>query len=129
MTKSTRNLLIGGAVVAAAAGGLAFYEHQKHKTAVPAGQLPAGTPVTSFTTGTKYSFAAMIPSGIGDTAALQAALTTAGWQNANVIWFAGNGTSTGPFPTPNTNGYVATGTWNGAANAPVPSGVVAVVIA
>jgi hypothetical protein len=127
MKRSTRNWLIGGGVVAAAAAGIWYYEKYKVPApAVPSGQLTAGsiTPVTTFTPGVKYTFIAMVPVGIKDTAALTTALTAVGWTSPNVLYFMGSGTLPQGFEG-NAGSYAATGVWSGAANAPVPAGVIA----
>jgi hypothetical protein len=125
MKRNTRNLLIGGAVVAAAVGGVVWYK--KAYPATTPGSLPAGsiTPVTSFMKGQKYTFAAQTPGGIADTAALTAALAAAGWTNVNVVYFGGTGTIPAGFPQVAANGYIATGVWNGASGSAVPNAVVA----
>ncbi len=130
MTKKTKTyMVIGGVTLAALAVGGIAYAHSKAAATppVPAGQLPAGTPTTTFTAGTKYTFAAVVPAGITDQAALVTALNTAGWSTPAVIYFGPSNTGTIPGglqagPT----GYVATGTWQGPASS-VPPGVVAVV--
>lgn len=128
MKRFTRNLLIGGAVVAAAGGALYYYEKKKGTGShpVPTGTLTAGqvVPVTQFQPGVKYTFAATVPAGITDNVALTTALQAAGWGSPNVIYFMGNGNLPAGFQG-NTSSYVASGTWNGAANAAVPAGVIA----
>jgi hypothetical protein len=127
MKRSTRNWLIGGGVVAAAAGGIWYYEkYKKPPPSVPSGTLTAGsiTPVTAFTPGVKYTFVAMVPTGVKDTGALTTALQGAGWTSPNVIYFMGSGTLPPGFEG-NTGSYAATGVWAGVANAPVPAGVIA----
>lgn len=126
MTKKTKMWLIGGVAAAAVVAG-GVYVYEKNKTAPPAAPaaLPSGAPVTAFTAGQSYKFAALLPSSINDTSALETALTNAGWKDVNILYFMGTGDS-GPFPV-NTSGYVAQGTWNGASGTALPSGVVAVV--
>lgn len=121
MTKKTKMWLLGGAVAAAAVGGGVYYYTKKHPPQTPANaQL---LPVNTFTKGKSYQFAAMLPSGISDTSALEAALVSAGWTNPTIDFFAGTGDK-GPFPI-NANGYVAHGQWGGADGTGVPAGVVA----
>jgi hypothetical protein len=126
MKRSTKHLLIGGAVVAGLVGGVVWYKKAYAAPAVPT-SLPPGsiTPVATFASGQKYTFVAQTPTGISDTTALTAALANVGWSNVNVVYFAGSGNIPTGFPTVASNGYIATGTWNGASNAPVPAGVVA----
>jgi hypothetical protein len=129
MTKKTKTyMIVGGVAVAAlAVGGIAYARMKAVAPPVPAGQLPAGTPATTFTAGTKYTFAAVLPAGATDQATLVTMLHTAGWQTPAVIFFGP--TNTGTIPTgleANTSGYVATGIWQGPAT-PVPAGVIAVV--
>lgn len=126
MRKRTKTaLLIGAAVVGAVVvGGVAYAS--THKTpAAPSGALPAFTPVTTFQPGVRYTFAATVPATITDNIALTNALVTAGWQSPNLVYFLGTGTIPTGFES-SASGYVATGVWNGAANTPVPAGVVAV---
>ena len=127
MKKSTKTLLIvGGAIGVVAIGGYAYA--QAHKpAAVPAGALPAGsvTPVSSFTQGQKYTFAAQIPAGVTSSPLLATALASAGWTNVTVPYFAGGGAVPAGFPQLGPLGYVAVGTWTGATGTAVPSGVVA----
>jgi hypothetical protein len=127
MKRSTKNLLIAGVVVGAAVGGVVWYQKAYAAPAVPTNPLPAGsiTPVTSFTNGTKYTFLAQIPTGVSDSTTLTNALTAAGWTNVNVLYFMGTGTIPAGFPAIATNGYAASGTWNGTSGAGVPAGVVA----
>jgi hypothetical protein len=128
MKRSTKTLLVvGGALGLLAVGGVAYAAYyKKPQPSVPAGQLKAGstTPVTSFTPGVKYTFIALVPTGVSDNVALEAALKAAGWQNPSVVYFMGTGTLPSGFEG-NANSYAATGTWGGAANAPVPAGVIA----
>ena len=125
MRKSTKTVLIVGAAVvgAVAVGGIAYAA--SHKTpAAPSGALPAFTPVTTFTPGTRYTIASTVPAAITDTTALTSALAAVGWTNPNVVYFMGTGTIPTGFES-SASGYVATGTWGGAANTPVPAGVIA----
>jgi hypothetical protein len=127
MKRSTKTLLVvGGALGLLAVGGVAYAAYyKKPQPSVPAGQLKGSvTPVTTFQNGVKYTFAAMVPTGISDTSALEAALTAAGWTSPNVVYFMGTGTL--PDGLQGTaNSYAATGTWGGANNAPVPANVIA----
>jgi len=128
MKKSTRNWLIAGGA-AAVAGGVGYYFYVKSKPAVPVAQLTPGTPVTTFTTGTKYAFVAPTPAGITDAASLTTALQGAGWANVAVPFFNGAGVNPIVGAPVSAGGYGATGVWNGANGTAVPSGVVAVVTA
>ena len=122
MTKKTKMWVAGGAAAAVLVGGAVYY-YSKKNAQTPA-SLPQNSPVTSFTPGKAYKFAAMLPSNISDTSALEKALGDAGWANVNILFFAGTGDAS-PFPIA-ANGYVAQGTWNGSSSSPVPNGVVAV---
>lgn len=126
MRKSTRTWLwIGGGAAVLLMGGVA-YAKMHAAPAAPSGTLPAGsvTPTTSFMKGLKYTIASTVPAGITDVASLTAALTSAGWSNVTVPYFAGSGNIPAGFEA-NSGTYVATGTWGGADNTPVPTGVVA----
>jgi hypothetical protein len=127
MTKKTKTTLmwVGGAALVATVAAV-IYEKNKAPAAVPAGQLTPGTPVTAFTPGVKYAFASTIPAGITDSVSLTNALVAAGWAVPQVVYFMGAGTLPAGFQG-NTTSYAATGTWSGAANTPVPPGVVAMV--
>jgi hypothetical protein len=129
MTKKHKTyMIVGGVALAAlAVGGVAYAHSKAAASPVPAGQLPAGTPASTFTAGTKYTFAAVLPAGATDQATLVTMLHTAGWGAPAVIFFGP--TNTGAIPLglqANTSGYVATGTWTGPAT-PVPAGVIAVI--
>jgi hypothetical protein len=124
MTKKTKMWVAGGAAAAVLVGGAAYYYYSKKQAATTPASLPQNTPVTSFTPGKAYKFAAALPSNISDTSALEKALDDAGWANVNILFFAGTGDAS-PFPIA-ANGYVAQGTWNGSSSSPVPNGVVAV---
>jgi hypothetical protein len=125
MKQSTKKVLIVGGAVAAVVGGVLWYK--KAYPAVPVAQLQPGsfTPVATFTSGQKYTFAALAPSAIANQAALADALKAAGWINVEVKYFGGSGTVPAGFPRVADNGYIATGTWNGSSGTAVPNGVVA----
>jgi len=122
MKRSTRNWLIGGGVLAAIAGGVWYYEKYKAPS-VPAGQLTAGTPVTQFTNGQTYTFAASVPSGVSDVNSLVTALKQAGWTSVGILFFNGNGVTPGGLQGSGSS-YVAIAKYNGQSG-PVPNGVVA----
>lgn len=126
MTKKTKMWLAVGGLAAVAGGGVAYYYYNKNKATTPA-QLPPGMPVTTLTSGVRYQFAALTPSGISDTSALEVALNAADWSDVHIDFFMGTGNK-GRFPIADT-GYVATATWRGSTGAPVPQGVVATVAA
>jgi hypothetical protein len=126
MKRSTRNWLIGGGVLAAIAGGVWYYEKYKAPSVVPTGQLTTGTPVTQFTNGQIYTFAASVPSGVTSALSLVNALAAAGWTGIGILFF-GPGPNPGVVPgglEANTSSYVAIGKFNGQSG-PVPNGVVA----
>lgn len=103
---------VGIAALAAVAIG-AIYVALTTKPAPTPAVVPAGTPATTLTKGSKYTIVAMVPAGITDQTSLTNALTAAGW----------TGVSVGAFQAD--SGYEATATWGGATG-PVPAGVVAV---
>jgi hypothetical protein len=124
MTKRTKMWVASGAAAAVLVGGAAYYYSKKsNEAAKTPAALPSGAPVSTFMPGKAYKFAAMLPSNINDTTALEKALDDAGWANVNILFFAGTGDAS-PFPIA-ANGYVAQGTWNGSTSSPVPNGVVA----
>ena len=130
MKKSTRNWLLAGGAAAVVIGG-GYYLYKRNQPAVPAGQLTAGTPVTTFTNGQKYTIAAPTPQGITTQADLANALISAGWNSTpTILLFNGQGAAPAGFPTQiAANGYIAQGVWGGASGSAVPAGVVAVVSA
>jgi hypothetical protein len=122
MRASTEKILWTTATVTVvgALGYLLWIQGQKPVAAVPtyAPPTPAlGSPVTVFQPGSNYSLAATAPAGVTDSATLAAKLSAAGWKSPNV---------TALIPGA---GYTATGTWGGAANTPVPAGVIATLMA
>jgi hypothetical protein len=121
--KKSTKWIIGGIAVAAAVGGIIYYE--KNKPAAASNALPPGTsPVTSLVPGQKYTFASVIDSTMTSSAVLVQVLQSHGWTNVTVPYFAGSGTLPAGFQG-NTGTYVAVGTWSGAAG-PIPAGLFAV---
>ena len=127
MTKKTKMwLAVGAGALVLGGGGYYLYRRNMSASSTPA-QLPPGTPVTSLTSGVRYQFAALLPSGISDTSALETSLNAADWSDVHIDFFMGTGNK-GRFPIADT-GYVATATWRGATGSAVPQGVVATVAA
>jgi hypothetical protein len=145
MRKRTK-WIVGGVAVAAVLGGIVYYEKNKTAAAAVPSSLPAGsvTPVTTFTKGQKYTFAApltadangnlvvfdannnpVILTASTGSGALVANLQALGWANVVVPFFMGQGSAPAGFPAVAANGYIATGTWTGASGTPVPTGVLA----
>jgi hypothetical protein len=123
----TQMLLGGAAIVGLAIAGYVYVGQQKTAAAVPSNpQLSPGVPVATLTPGQKYAVGATTPTGVSDQQTLTQQIAAAGWSNVTILYFAGNGQIPQGMPAPAANGYVYTGTWNGAPNAPIPPGVLAV---
>lgn len=136
MKRSTTYWILGGAAVAL---GVGVYAYEKNKAAttpaVPPPTLQPGTmtAASTFLTGKNYGIASQLGTGVTTQALLVTALQATGWTNVQVIFFGPTaagvvpaGLPTGLPPGATNTAWVASGTWNGTNNAPVPTGVLAV---
>jgi hypothetical protein len=131
--KKTTLMWVGGAALAAVlVGGVAYA--MKKPPATPSNPAAGAlTPATVFNTGKNYGIAAQVGANITTQAQLVSALNAAGWTNVQVQYFGPTGGAIPqglPFTPPGAaaTAYVASGTWNGADNTPVPTGVMAALI-
>ncbi len=132
MRKTTMMWVGGGVLAAVLVGGVVYAAKKPPQTpsSPAAGSL---TMATVFNTGKNYGIAAQVGANITTQAQLVTALNAAGWTNVQVQYFGPGGGAIPqglPFSVPGAaaSAYVASGTWNGADNTPVPTGVMAALI-
>jgi hypothetical protein len=83
---------------------------------------------TSWEPGRSYMFETRVPPGVTTQDQLASTLQSAGWVNITINWFGPTQTTNSAAPPISPWGgdpglYVATGTWNGPANTPIPQWV------
>lgn len=135
MTRTAKMLWWLGGVAAGAVvvGGVAYAASSKPHAATGGASAPTSpTVATSLSPSVAYLFAAKVPQGVTTPDQLVSALQAAGWIGPVVAYFGPTGALQAGVKVPFTvdsSMYVAAATWSGAANAPIPPGVSAVVSA